>query len=266
MPQGNDMDIAYTNADFIPGGANYPARWATAAQAFRAGLGDRARLGLRYGGGNAQWFDMFLPEGGAKGVMVFIHGGYWLRFGPRDFSHLAAGAVMRGWAVAMPAYTLAPECRIGAMTAEIASAIGVIAGGFGGPIAIAGHSAGGHLAARMACADAALSPEVADRIVRILPVSPLTDLHPLMGTSMNAVLGIDGTEAMAESPALLPRRKGCEVHVWVGGAERPVFLDHARWLGKAWDCPVTVMQDRHHFDIIEPLEWEGSDMLAVLLA
>jgi acetyl esterase/lipase len=50
---------------------------------------------------------------------VFVHGGYWLRFGRGDWSHLAAGPVARGWAVALPSYTLAPAARIAAITAEI---------------------------------------------------------------------------------------------------------------------------------------------------
>ena len=47
---------------------------------------------------------------------MFVHGGYWLRFDRDMWSHLAAGAVARGWACAIPSYTLAPEARISAMT------------------------------------------------------------------------------------------------------------------------------------------------------
>jgi hypothetical protein len=119
-------DEAYANAKHIPGGADYPARWAAAAAGFRAACGDRARLGLGLGPGDgaepAGWFDLFLPEGAARGLVIFVHGGYWLRFGPRDFSHLAAGPLARGWAVAMPAYTLAPAARIAAMTRQIVAA------------------------------------------------------------------------------------------------------------------------------------------------
>ena len=153
------FDDAYSNGKYIAGGDLFPARWAAKAEAFRAGLGDRARLGQRYGEGGRQWFDLFLPEGAAQGLMVFIHGGYWLAFGPRDFSHLAAGALARGWACAMPAYTLAPDARIAAMTAEIAAALPAMAAEVAGPLVLTGHSAGGHLSARMACADVALPAE-----------------------------------------------------------------------------------------------------------
>jgi len=258
-------DEAFANAKHIPGGADYPPRWAAAAAGFRESLGARARLGLRYGPAAAGWFDLFLPEGDPAGLMVFIHGGYWRAFGPRDFSHLAAGALARGWACAMPAYTLAPAARIGVMTQEIAAALAAAAEAVAGPLAITGHSAGGHLAARMACADVALSGDLAGRIARVVPISPLTLLDPLRDTAMNADLRLDAAEARAESPALLARRPGTLVHVWVGGAERPVFLDQARRLGNAWACPVTIDPGRHHFDVVEGLEPAGSPLIAALL-
>lgn len=258
-------DEAFANAKHIPGGADYPARWATAAEAFRAALGGRARLGLPYGPAAAEWFDLFLPEAAAEGLVIFLHGGYWLRFGPRDFSHLAAGALARHWAVAMPAYTLAPAARIATMTRQIAVAMAAAAAEVAGPIIVTGHSAGGHLAARMACADLASAAPLEQRLTRIVPISPLADLRPLRETAMNADLRLDAAEALTESPALLPRRPGIPVQVWVGGAERPAFLDQARRLGNAWACPVTVEAGRHHFDVIDGLAQPDTALLRALL-
>lgn len=258
-------DDAYQNAKYIPGGGDFPPRWAAAAAAFRDRAGTGARPGLRYGAAAAEWFDLFLPEGQAAGLVVFVHGGYWMAFGPRDFSHLAAGALARGWACAMPAYTLAPAARIAAMARQVATAIAAAAEKVAGPLVLTGHSAGGHLVARMAAADAPLSPGVAARIARVLPISPLADLRPLRETAMNRTLGLDAAEALAESPALLPPRAGVAVHVWVGGDERPAFLDQARRLGNAWACPVTAEPGRHHFDVIEGLERPDSRLMRALL-
>ena len=258
-------DEAFENAKYIPGGAGYPPRWETHAAEFRDALGARARIGLTFGASEANWFDLFLPEGEPIGLLVFIHGGYWLRFRPRDFSHLARGAVARGWAVAMPAYTLAPAARISQMTAEIAAAVCAAADEVAGPIVVAGHSAGGHLAARMACFDLSLPGDTAGRLRRIGPISPLSDLRPLMETTMNGKLRMDAAEARAESPALLARRPGLSVHVWVGGNERPVFIDQARRLANAWACPVTIDPGKHHFDVIEGLEVPDSPLMSALL-
>jgi acetyl esterase/lipase len=263
MDQPEDLSRAYANADFIADAASYPPRWAAEAATFRATLGARARIGIPYGPGPRQMLDLFLPEGPAKGLMVFIHGGYWLAFGPGDWSAFAQGALARGWAVAMPGYTLAPEARIMAMTREIEAAIGVAAGMVEGPIIVTGHSAGGHLSARMACAD--LTPAWADRLKRVVPISPLADLHPLMHTGMNEKLHLDAAEAQAESPALLPLRPGSEVFVWVGAQERPAFLWQARLLSEKWHCPWHAATGRHHFDVIDPLREAESDLMEVLL-
>jgi acetyl esterase/lipase len=264
MPLANDQDRAYANADFIPGSAAFPARWAERAAAFRAGLGAACREGLPYGAGERQRFDLILPQGAARGLVVFVHGGYWLAFGRESWSHLAAGPLARGWAVALPSYTLAPAARIAAITAETGAAVAAAAMLVQGPIAVTGHSAGGHLAARMACGDAPLPREVAARLVRSVPISPLADLEPLMATAMNARLGIDAAEAAAESPARLARRAGCAVTVWVGGQERPAFLWQARVLSEAWGCPWHVAPGRHHFDVIDDLALPDSALTAAV--
>lgn len=249
-----DWDRAYANGDFIAGAAEFPPKWSAAAAACRARLGDRARLDLAYGDGARNRFDLFLPDAAPRGLVVFIHGGYWLAFGRESWSHLATGPLAHGWAVAMPSYTLAPAARIARMTREIGQAITAAAGMVAGPIHVTGHSAGGHLTARMACADAPLPPEVAARVVRAVPVSPLADLGPIAQTAMNGKLNLDAAEVAAESPALLPRRAGVEPLVWVGGQERPAFLWQARLLSEAWGCDWHVEPGQHHFTVIEPLE------------
>jgi len=263
MHQTEDLSRAYTNADFIVDAADYPPRWRAEAQDLRTSLGARALTGLAYGPGARQTFDLFLPEGAPRGLMVFIHGGYWMAFAPGDWSGFAQGALARGWAVAMPGYTLAPEARIATMTREIEAAIALAAERVAGPLVVTGHSAGGHLSARMACAD--LVPGWGGRLKRVVPISPLADLRPLMHTVMNEKLQLDGAEAVAESPALLGRRDGPEVFVWVGAQERPEFVWQARLLSEEWRCPWHAAAGRHHFDVIDPLRDAASDLMEVLL-
>jgi len=254
-----DMDRAYANGAFIPGADTYPPRWEAEAAAYRAALGGRAVLGVAYGGAARQRFDLFQPDGAARGLLVFVHGGYWMARNRADWSHLAAGANARGWAVAMPSYTLAPEARIEAMVGEIAEAVWVASTLVTGPVVVTGHSAGGHLAARMACTDQAV------RVARVVPISPLSELEPLMATAMNDTLRLDAAEVAAESPARLARRADIAAHVWVGGQERPAFLWQARMLSEAWDCPWTVVAGRHHFDVIDDLGDPASGLMGACL-
>lgn len=254
-----DPDRDYANGAFIPGAEGFPPRWAAKAAAFRTGLGERARLDLPYGPAPRQRLDLFLPETAARGLLVFVHGGYWMALGKEDWSHLAQGPLARGFAVAMPSYTLAPLARIAAMTREITAACTAASAMVPGPLVVTGHSAGGHLAARMGCADTSAP------VTRVVPISPLAELGPLMATGMNATLGIDAAEAAQESPARLALRQGVSAHIWVGANERPAFLLQARLLSEEWSCPWTADPGRHHFDVIDAIEDAGSPLCAALL-
>ena len=256
-----ELDDAYANGAYIPGADAYPPRWAARAEAFRAAT--RCEIDLPYGTSPREVFDLFHPDRLARGTLVFVHGGYWKAFDKSVWSHLAAGALARGWAVAMPSYDLCPEVRIRDITNQIRAALGVIAGRMPGPLRLTGHSAGGHLVARM------LNPRVrsawSDRVEAVVPISPLSDLAPLMRTTMNEVLRIDADEARSESPLHQPP-PAVPVTVWVGGAERPAFLDQAKWLARAWDCGHVVVPERHHFDVIDALEDPDSALIETLLA
>ena len=135
-------DVAYANADFIPDAAGYIDRWHDEARAFRemqAAIG-RARLNVAYGDHEREKLDLFHPAGPARGLAVFVHGGYWLRFHRDTWSHFAEGLTDRGYAVALPSYPLAPEARIRDITACISRAIGVAARLIPeGPIRLTGH-------------------------------------------------------------------------------------------------------------------------------
>ncbi len=201
--------------------------------------------------------DLFLPDATPRGIVVFVHGGYWHLFDRSLWSHLAAGPLARGFAVVMPSYTLAPEARIAAMTAEIATVCRWAAGR--GSVVVTGHSAGGHLAARMGCADQTVD------VARVVPISPLAELEPLRATAMNTVLRIDADEAAVESPARQALRAGVSAHVWVGAEERPAFLWQARLLSEEWDCPWTPAPGKHHFNVIDDLADPQSALCDALL-
>lgn len=256
---------AYDVASHLPDGDSYFPRWRAAAAAFREARGDLGRLGLRYGTHPREGWDLFLPDTAPRGLMVFVHGGFWRLSGREDWSHLAAGAVGRGWAAALPSYPLCPEVRIGTITATVARALTSIAGTVTDlPIALAGHSAGGHLVLRMTCPDVALPEAVRRRIDRILAISPLGDLEPLRHLPHNADWRLDAGEAAAESPRRCPE-PALPVTLAVGADERPAFVDQARWMAAAWpSARLEILPGRHHFDVIAPLEDPASPMTAAL--
>lgn len=255
-----DWDGAYTNGANIAGGDRWPAAWVEPAKAFREkhALTERAKLDLPYGPAERNRLDLFLPEGMARGLVVFVHGGYWMALDKSYWSHLAAGPLARGYAVAMPSYTLCPGIRITGIAEEVAAAIGEAARQVDGPLMLTGHSAGGHLVSRMACDDSPLAAEARQRLRHVVSISGLHDLRPLMRTAMNERLQIDEAEALAQSPALLRPIEGLRVTCWVGGGERNEFLRQNALLANIWTglgarTATVVEPDRHHFSIIDGL-------------
>ncbi len=260
-----DLDDAYDNVGHIPDAEGYAPRWEAEADMFRkrVAVTGRARLGLMYGHGTRQVMDLFLPDAPPDGLTVFVHGGYWRRFERALFSHFASGLLARSQAVMMPSYDLVPRVHIRDISRQVAQAITVASHEVAGPIRLVGHSAGGHLVARM-LAPGMLEDDVRDRISHVMPISPVSDLRPLLETKMNADFGLDAEEAKAESPIYQPVPE-MPVTVWVGADERPAFLDQAKWLAEVWECGHVVEPERHHFDVIDGLLDPDSVMVRTLM-
>lgn len=249
-----DWEDALNNGAYIPEADSYPPRWTEAARMFRE---NGAWEQKRYGGHAREAVDFFKPRGVSRGLLVFVHGGYWKAFDPSFWSHLAEGALAHGWTVAMPGYGLAPDFEIPDISAQIAQAVAFSAANVSGPIRLAGHSAGGHLVTRMICRGV-LSNDLIERVERVVSISGLHDLRPIPQHSMNATLGLTSRTVLTESPALLePHPEAC-VTAWVGGRERPEFLRQAALLVEAWrgaarSVDLFVDPGCHHFDVIEGL-------------
>ncbi len=258
--QVTDFDDAYANGPNIARGERWPGLWVEPAAEFRNALeaDGRARLDQPYGERPRNRFDLFLPEGSAKGLVVYIHGGFWLRLEKSFWSHLAAGPLAHGYAVAMPSYTLCPDIRISGIVQEVGAAIETVASLVEGPIRLTGHSAGGHLATRMVTTMSPLSDATRARIANTVSIAGVHDLRPMMRTAMNADLKIDEAEALAESPALLRPLDNARVTCWVGGTERAEFRRQNALLANIWTGLGAVTScveepDRHHFDVIDGL-------------
>jgi len=271
--QISDWNDAYANGPNIPGGERWPAAWVQPAQAYRdelAGSG-RATLDIGYGERPRNRLDLFRPPGQPKGLVVFVHGGFWRALDKSYWSHLARGSVDSGYAVAMPSYTLCPAVRVADITREIAAAITRAASMVDGPIFLTGHSAGGHLVTRMISATSPLPEAARARIRNTLSISGLHDLRPMMRIATNADMRIDEAEAQAESPVLLQPLPGARVVCWVGSAERPEFVRQNALLANIWiglgaqTCTIEE-PGRHHFDVIDGLADRNHPMLRTLLA
>ena len=142
-------------------------------------------------------FDLYLPASSNRkpSLLIFVHGGFWLltdddyRIGPS----LAENLVQDGVAVALVRYRLAPANRHPAQAQDVAAAVAQLikdADKYGYEpkhIYLAGHSAGGQLAALVALDRAylnahGLSP---NSLAGVISISGLYDLLPTWNVSDN---------------------------------------------------------------------------------
>jgi len=116
-----ELDTAYDNRSAVKNAAVKLAEWAERSTRLRAA--HPALLDLAYGPRPRNRIDLF--RAGARGapLLVFIHGGYWQRNAKEPFACMAEGPLARGFDVALPGYTLAPEATMSEIVAEVRAAI-----------------------------------------------------------------------------------------------------------------------------------------------
>ena len=269
----NDWSNAYTNGGNIPHGEAWPQAWVEPARLYRERMVEegRAQLNLSYGERPRNRFDLFLPEEEPKGLVVYVHGGYWQALDNSYWSHLANGCVEHGYAVAMPTYTLCPDVRVGEIVDEVAAAITDAAGEIDGPIHLTGHSAGGHLVTRMVASSTPLSESVRERIRTVVSISGVHDLRPLVNTNINEKLRLDHEEAARESPVLMRPGEATRLFCWVGANERSEFVRQNElmasiWLGLGAETGTYAEPDRHHFSVVDGLADPQHPLVATLLS
>ncbi len=240
-------------------------------------------LSLRYGPTTAQSLDLFLPASSVAAVggagdaaappplLVFIHGGYWQELSKDDSLFAAVDCVEQGIAFAALDYTLAPAASIAEMVAECRAALAWLhqraaALGFDAQrIVVAGSSAGAHLAAMAAMpaiAAMAVNGHASPARAAVL-VSGIYQLEPLVGTSINAALGLDATTARELSPALDDLRSFPPSIVCWGEIETPEFKHQSQAFAARLDGAGTPVQTfevpaRNHFDAVLDLADPGT--------
>ena len=110
--------------------------------------------------------------------------------------------------------------------------------------------------------------KISDRIDKVISVSGLYDLHPLLMTKLNEILQLDNKEAISESSCLCDPIE-TELTCWVGTNERPEFLRQNRLLAEAWSKKSRNIKsffdpEKDHFTVIDQLEEENSLMTKII--
>jgi arylformamidase len=264
-----DYEAEYNNRARVPQHPSLIAGWARDAQAYRQS-GPNLFQRISYGSGARNTMDVFASRNQGD-MVVFIHGGYWQALDASFFSHLAAGLNAHGVSVAIPSYDLCPQVSIEDIITQMRNAARELAR-FGRRLVVAGHSAGGHLAACLMATDwrsidAAL-PE--DLVKAAYTISGLFDLGPLLKTSVNNALGLDEAAARRASPLFWPAPSHGVLDAVVGEDESAEYFRQSKMIVDAWsgagiETSFAEVPAANHFTAIAPLADPASPMTSRLV-
>lgn len=253
----------YNNRVLFPDHPEVMARWADKSRRTRSSM--ICYLDRQYGEGPLETLDIFPARKGDGTCMMFIHGGFWRAMDKQDFSFLAPAWVDAGVSIVAVNYDLCPAVGIEDIVKQMLRASAWLwnhAEDYGmdqDRLYVAGHSAGGHLAAMMM---AALWPVYGKDLPRdlfkgALAVSGVYDLRPIVQVDwLNPDLKLDEAAALKLSPAFLPPATRAPVVTAVGAKESSEFKRQDALLGARWKSAVSadiVVPGADHFTVLDEL-------------
>jgi arylformamidase len=273
------LERMYNNRALVPDHMDYLQRWARDSAQVRANI--PCMLDVAYGSGMGETLDIFpsaRPATTGVPVLVFIHGGYWRSLDKSDHSFIAPPFTQAGFCVVVVNYALCPgtaeaPVNIPHIVRQMENAVAWVGGHiaqYGGDprrITVAGHSAGGHLAALLlTSAWPLIGTGLPDGLVRnALSISGVHDLEPIMYTPMyQADLKLTEQQVLQYSPARLLEPPTGTLFCAVGADESPEFLRQNQLMQNAWGShfvPRSVaLAGLHHFSIVDALARPGHDL------
>ncbi|MDE2145687.1 MAG: alpha/beta hydrolase [Burkholderiales bacterium] len=238
------LDAQYNNRARVANHGEVIDSWRAASALARSQ--SPAHLDVPYGNGERQTLDVFpaaRPVAGGSPVLVFVHGGYWRSLDKADHAFVAPSFNADGAMVVLPNYPLCPAVGVEQIALSMAAALAWVwrhAADFGGDparIAVAGHSAGGHLATLLlSCrwreVDEALPQQP---LSGALSISGLYDLEPLRHAPfVQGDLRLTPSSVARLSPAFFPRPKGAKLYAVVGMDESDEFRRQATLIRDVW--------------------------------
>ncbi len=267
------LDQMYNNRARVPEAPLFLQRWAATSALARES--QSRRLDIAYGDGPSETLDVFPCARADAPVLVFIHGGYWRALDKSDHSFIVPAFSASSACVVLPNYALCPGTAEHPVTVpdivmQMVKALAwtwrhvALYGGDPRRITVAGHSAGGHLAAMMlACDWRAYAADLPARLVKnALSISGLHELEPIRQTPCLANdLRLTAAQARKASPALLPRPPAGVLYSVVGGDESAEFLRQNRLIQQAWGKSRVPLAEAfpglNHFSVLEALTQPG---------
>lgn len=197
----------------------------------------------RYGESDAEVLDIFAPPGVRNApVMVFIHGGAWIRSSKDDASFPAPIFNGRGAIFIAVNYASLASVRMPEMAEQCRRAIEWVirnASTFGGDpeqVFLSGHSAGGHLSGCILTTDWTARGLSANPIRGALLLSGLYELRPVVLSSRRSYVHLSQDEVNSLSPIRHLHRVKSPVTVISADEDSPEFQRQSKVFAAALDA------------------------------
>ena len=257
------VERGYNNRAAVADHPRFIAQYTSLSEAAREQYAPQRDV--RYGPNPREVLDLFVPPGTPRGTFVFIHGGYWRALSKDDFSFVAGPMVEQGIAVAVIDYDLCPRVPISTIVDECRRAMvwvvreGPKFGAVAEPVVVAGHSAGGHLAALLLTCrwPTAANDLPANLLAGGLSISGLFDLEPIRQTPfLQPDLRLTPAAVRRLSPAFLPA-PSVPLYATVGGDETEEFLRQNELIRDRWGAAAVPVCEAvptfHHLSVLDDL-------------
>jgi arylformamidase len=234
------LDRVFDQAAWAPRMKELEDELATASAAVRRKTPPRT---LHYGESEAEVLDIFAPPGIHDGpVMIFIHGGAWIRSTKDDASFAAAVFNSHGAIYVAVNYASLTSVRMPEMAEQCRRSIEWVvrnAAEFGGSphhIFLSGHSAGAHLSGCMLTTDWASRGMAANPIRAALLLSGLYELRPVVLSSRRSYVHLADDEVAALSPMRHLDRIKSPVTIVSADQDSPEFQRQSKVFASALDA------------------------------
>lgn len=267
------LDRQYNNRLQVPGFGKHLERWEWFSRATEKEY--QPRKDIAYGRQSRQLLDIYPSPKPKSKTLIFIHGGYWQRMDKADFHFIARAFRPYHITTVFINYPLAPFASIDQIVSSCQEAVAWIHrnipafNGDPGELYIAGHSAGGHIAAMMLCTEWKQFDLPAGLFKGACTLSGLFDLVPIQLSEINEVLQMDKETSLRNSPARLKPLNKCSILVAVGADESDEFKDQSRELFTSWasetDIKLLQIAGLNHFSIAEAVTDRVSNLHRELL-
>ncbi len=244
-------DAAYAEATL--------ARWAEQGQVARRT--QACLLDVSCAESARERIDFFPAKQSGAPLLVFIHGGWWRFLSKSEFSWVAQSFVAAGYNVALTDYDLCPTVELQTIVEQTLRAVAYVykqadKWEFDGTrMHVAGHSAGGHLAAMMCAADWSVYDKKlpktlfksATLISGIYDLNPLVHIQAAQADLKLSPVDLRRLSPLSYSPSVVPSL------AFAGALESEDFKRQNQVLKAAWGKGIEVSEiaDTNHFSVVD---------------